>query len=229
MSTDLSPKSINCLGPFAKYDREKIYFGFLQNYQSPHTRLAYGKDIKEFLRFLGDHFPHLSEFQVEHPHIVAFRDYLVARRGQRKQRLGKRSINRKLATLGAFYRYLYWQGYVQRIPTDRLQRYKIEKAVVTNDLSDQEVRALLAGRMPENWIRKAPSSHAPPIFFHWNATFRVNWFEIFQSPLSTGPMLRRIPGQGRGSDENSPHGNLPERSRALLGLVPRAKLLFSST
>ena len=143
MRADLSPKSTNSLESFAKYDREKIYFGFLQNYQSLHTRLAYGKDIKEFLHFLGDHFPHLSEFQVEHPHIVAFRDYLVARRGQRKQRLGKRTINRKLATLGAFYRYLYQQGYVQRIPTDRLQRYKIEKAVVTNDLSDQEVRALL--------------------------------------------------------------------------------------
>ena len=126
-----------------RFDREKIYFGFLQNYQSLHTKVAYGKDLKEFVQFLHNHFPHLNEFQVEHPHIVAFRDWLVQRRGERKAKLGKRTINRKLATLGAFYRYLYQEGHIDRIPTDRLRRYKIEKAVVTNDLSDEEVKKLL--------------------------------------------------------------------------------------
>ena len=126
-----------------RFNREKIYFGFLQNYQSPHTKTAYQKDLKEFIQFLHKHFPHLNEFQVEHPHIVAFRDWLVQKRGERKEKLGKRTINRKLATLGAFYRYLYQQGHIDRIPTDRLRRYKIDKAVVTNDLSDEEVKQLL--------------------------------------------------------------------------------------
>lgn len=135
MKTELSNKSFE-LSPFHRYDRRKIYFGFLQNYQSPHTRLAYGKDLKQFLHFLREHFPHLDEFQVEHAHVVAFRDWL---QGQN----GRRTINRKLATLGAFYRYLYQLGHVDRVPTDRIKRPRIEKAVVTNDLSDDEVKRML--------------------------------------------------------------------------------------
>ena len=142
MKTDLSNTSYE-LGKFQKFDREKIYFGFLQNYHSAHTKLAYGKDLKEFLQFLHEHFPHLNEFQVEHAHIVAFRDWLNHRKGERKQKLSKRTINRKLATIGAFYHYLYEHGHVDRVPTDRLRRYKMEKAVVTNDLSDEEVKSML--------------------------------------------------------------------------------------
>ena len=141
MKTDLSNKSFK-LSKFQGLNRDKIYFGFLQNYHSPHTKKAYSKDLKEFLQFLRKHFPQLSEFQVEHPHIVAYRDWLT-NRGSGKEKLGKRTINRKLATLGAFYRYLYQLGHIDRIPTDRLKRYKIEKGVVTNDLSDDEVLRML--------------------------------------------------------------------------------------
>ena len=141
MKTDLSNISFNALD--ISREREKIYFGFLQNYQSAHTRLAYGKDLKEFLFFLRKHFPHLNEFEVEHAHIVAYRDWLAGRIAKNKKKpLGKRAVNRKVATMAAFYRYLYYQGLVEKVPTDRLQRYKIEKSVVTNELSDEEVKKL---------------------------------------------------------------------------------------
>ena len=142
MKTDLFSKSFE-LTRLQKLNREKIYFGFLQNYHSPHTKLAYSKDLKEFLLFLKDCFPYLDEFKVEHPHVVAFRDWLLQRRGERKQKLGKRTINRKLATVGAFYRHLYQQGHIDAVPTDRLRRYKIEKTVLSNDLSDGEVVRML--------------------------------------------------------------------------------------
>lgn len=127
--------------------REKIYFGFLMNYASDNTKIAYKRDLSDFLSFLKDHFPHLDEFSVEHAHIVAYKNFLIQKhkeRGDFKETLAKRTINRKLACLGAFYGYLYDQGHIEKKPTDRVQRFRFEKQVVTNDLEDDQVAKIIS-------------------------------------------------------------------------------------
>ncbi len=118
-------------------DRNKIYYGFIHNFSSEHTRDAYMRDLRKFLKFLSEVF-RIDEFRVEHAHIVAFKDFLG------KGECSPKTINRTLSCLWSFYEYLIDMGLVERNPVERVKRYKVEKIVKTQDLSDQEVFDLLA-------------------------------------------------------------------------------------
>lgn len=119
-------------------DRNKIYYGFIHNFASEHTRDAYMRDLQKFLRFLGEKFRGLDEFRVELPHVVAFKDILI------QEDYSPKSINRILSCLWSFYEYLMDLNYVEKNPVSRVKRFKVEKIVKTQDLSDEEVVDLLS-------------------------------------------------------------------------------------
>ncbi len=122
---------------FKKIDRNKIYFGFLHNFSSIHTRDAYSRDLKKYLEFLFDHFKKLDEFKAEHAHVVAFKELLI------KEQYSQRSINRILACLWSFYDYLMDLELVEKNPVARVKRFRMEKEVKTEDLKNDEVERLL--------------------------------------------------------------------------------------
>lgn len=119
------------------HDRNKIYYGFIHNFSSEHTRDAYMRDLKKFLQFLSVRFRGMDEFKVELPHVVMFKDQLVA------EDYSPKSINRVMSCLWSFYEYLIDMKYIERNPVERVKRFKVEKTVKTQDLSDQEVVDLL--------------------------------------------------------------------------------------
>jgi integrase/recombinase XerD len=121
-----------------RFDRNKIYYGFIHNFSSIHTREAYTRDLRKFLNFLEMTFKNLNEFQMEHSHIVAFKDYLL------KNNSSPRSVNRHLATLWSFYDYLMDLDLVTKNPVERVKRFSVSKEVKTQDLNDDEVSDLLA-------------------------------------------------------------------------------------
>jgi integrase/recombinase XerD len=124
-------------------DRNKIYYGFLYNYSSPNTRRAYLQELMRFFHFLKAQFPHLSEFEVEHSHLVAYKENLVTHGGERAKRFSHNSINRTFACLYAFYEYLLGQELVKSNPVQRVKRFKIPKEVKTVDLSNDQVEKIL--------------------------------------------------------------------------------------
>ena len=119
------------------HDRNKIYYGFIHNFTSEHTRDAYMRDLKMFLQFLSVRFRGMNEFKVELPHVVMFKDQLVA------DDYSPKSINRVMSCLWSFYEYLIDMKYIERNPVERVKRFKVEKIVKTQDLSDAEVGELL--------------------------------------------------------------------------------------
>lgn len=121
----------------ASFDRNKIYYGFIHNFSSEHTRDAYTRDLRKFLLYLQDHFRNLNELKVEHAHVVAFKDDLL------KGNFSPRSVNRTLATLWSFYDYLMDMELIDKNPVGRVKRFSIPKEVKTQDLSDEEVVSLL--------------------------------------------------------------------------------------
>lgn len=136
----------------ARFDRNKIYYGFIHNFSSPHTRDAYTRDLRKFLHFLQDHFRNTDELRVEHAHVVAFKDYLL------KSDFAPRSVNRLLATLWSFYDYLMDLDLVEKNPVGRIKRFSIPKEVKTQDLSDAEVLDLLGAidtETPSGKLHKA--------------------------------------------------------------------------
>jgi integrase/recombinase XerD len=135
-------------------ERNKIYYGFLYNYSSPHTRRAYLKELKKFYGFIKLRFQGLSEFDVDHAHLVAYKDELLQLGGERAQRLSLNSMNRTFSCLYAFYDYLLDLGKVKTNPVQRLKRFKIPKEVKTIDLTNEQVEKLLAIIPSESGVGK---------------------------------------------------------------------------
>lgn len=136
----------------SRIDRNKIYYGFIHNFSSEHTRDAYTRDLRKFLGFIQDRFRFLDETKVEHAHVVAFKDSLL------KEDYSPRSVNRLLATLWSFYDYLMDLDLVEKNPVGRVKRFSIPKEVKTQDLSDEEVMHLLAAidtNLPSGKLHKA--------------------------------------------------------------------------
>ncbi|HXH73579.1 MAG TPA: tyrosine-type recombinase/integrase [Bacteriovoracaceae bacterium] len=121
----------------AQFDRNKIYYGFIHNFTSPNTREAYTRDLRKFILFLDNTFKGITELQVEHAHLVAFKDSML------KDEYSQRSVNRVLATLWSFYDYLMDMDLLDKNPVGRIKRFSIPKEVKTQDLTDEEVIALL--------------------------------------------------------------------------------------
>lgn len=124
-------------------DRNKIYYGFLYNYPSANTRRAYLKELKKFYGFLKTRFEAITEFQVEHAHVVAYKEELIKCGGERAESLSQNTINRSFACLHAFYEYLLDQNLVLKNPVQRIKRFKIPKEIKTIDLTNEQVEKLL--------------------------------------------------------------------------------------
>jgi site-specific recombinase XerD len=102
------------------------------------------------LKFLSLKCHGLSEFEVEHSHVVAYREDLLKNGGATRKELGQASINRAMACIFAFYEYLLDQKLVLSNPVQRIKRFKIAKEVKTIDLTDDEAKLLLEAIPTDN-------------------------------------------------------------------------------
>lgn len=141
----MSDLIINSTAEIAEFTNEKnkLYFGFIKNYHSKHTRISYLKELKKFHLFLKLRCKGLSEFAVEHAHMVAYKEELMTLGGERKDVLSQATINRAISCLHAFYEYLIDEAKVTDNPVSRIKRFKIPSEVKTMDLTDEEVLQIL--------------------------------------------------------------------------------------
>ncbi|WP_342645747.1 tyrosine-type recombinase/integrase [Mucilaginibacter sp. CSA2-8R] len=109
----------------------QIVFMFLEQFisyikyekrYSPHTVTAYESDLTQFYAFLND-----PEITVNHPAEVThqhIRSWMVS---LMDQQLTARSINRKVATLRKYFRFLLQGQHIAAMPTARIQTPKIAR------------------------------------------------------------------------------------------------------
>lgn len=88
---------------------------------SPHTVLAYRKDLEQFSDFCQTAFEKEDISEAEHTEIRAWIIDLV------EQQLSATSVNRKIATLRSFYKFLLRSGEISKDPTYKIKALKTPK------------------------------------------------------------------------------------------------------
>lgn len=116
----------------------QIYLDVERNV-SEHTKKAYVADFGEFVKFLIDHefIKHQDESIGVNPEMI--RQYLGH---LYHQKIKKVTVNRKISSLKAFYKYVIRTGKISRNPADMIQSLKAEK-YMPNFLSVDEMLAIL--------------------------------------------------------------------------------------
>ena len=122
------------LGQNRNQQVDELLAGFLKNFNSPHTTIAYKRDLMDFFAFVRSE--HDSITSINHGKMVAYKNHLAS------LALNFKTINRKLAAVYSFYEYLMDESLVKENPVRRIQRYKIAKEIVTDDICDEDLARL---------------------------------------------------------------------------------------
>lgn len=88
---------------------------------SKHTLLAYENDLKQFGIYLQTDYEITNTLQVDYQMVRSWIVSLV------EEKLSKRSVNRKIATLRSYYGFLVARGAINKNPMLRIQSLKTEK------------------------------------------------------------------------------------------------------
>ena len=95
---------------------------------SAHTRVAYIADIQEFARFLHNNNFIKSQDEIINAEPENIREYL---RCLYRQKVKKVTVNRKVSSLRAFYKYVLRTGRIKNNPAEMIQTLKTEKYIPT--------------------------------------------------------------------------------------------------
>jgi integrase/recombinase XerC len=122
---------------------QKAVIQFLQSLRernaSPNTILAYGKDLAEFVKYIG---PIEKPDQLDHVRIRGFLSQLYERG------LGKTSVARHLAAVRSLYKWLAREGKVKQNPASLVSTPKLPKKLPRVP-TIEEVNNVLDDELPE--------------------------------------------------------------------------------
>lgn len=121
-------------GPHLKKSLE----GFLLDQRSPHTRKAYSKDLKRFVQFLMVRALTQKDESLNRSILIAYKDFLLS------EKLEATTIDRHLASLKSFFKWLVDDGLIPKSPADGVRFLNPKKLSKTSGFSDSEVRKILA-------------------------------------------------------------------------------------
>ncbi|MEN0056447.1 MAG: tyrosine-type recombinase/integrase [Mucilaginibacter sp.] len=104
------------------------YIQFEKRY-SPHTVSAYQSDLDQFMRFLNgtENEATAQEPAIIHPNQISHHDIRNWMVDLMDQKLTARSVNRKMATLRKYFKFLLQEGVITENPTSKIRSQKTPK------------------------------------------------------------------------------------------------------
>ncbi|MEQ8472922.1 MAG: tyrosine-type recombinase/integrase [Marinoscillum sp.] len=124
---------------FLKYLRyEKRY--------SEHTLTAYRRDLEQFQVFLSETFEIQDSIEAKHPHLRSWVVELM------DSGITPNSINRKIATLKSYYKFLLGRELISANPTGRLKPLKGEKRLPSFVRENEMVTLLDQVEFPDDFL-----------------------------------------------------------------------------
>lgn len=111
---------------------------FLLDQRSPHTQRAYGKDLKRFVQYLIVRKVKVGPEHLDRRVLIGYKDSLLG------EGLEHTTIDRHLATLRSFFRWLVDDGIIERNPAEGVRFLNPKRVSRTNGFSDEEVVKILS-------------------------------------------------------------------------------------
>ncbi len=109
----------------------------LERKYSRHTVIAYEKDLKSFFDFLEKEYEVKNVSEISYPLI---RSWIVR---LSEEGIGNRSVNRKISSLKAYFKFLQKVGIVEQSPLSRHKSLKVKQGIQV-PFSGEELNAVFA-------------------------------------------------------------------------------------
>ncbi len=110
---------------------------FFQDLRSPHTRKAYEKDLNRFFKYLVLRKARVGPESLNRAHVIGYKDHLLG------EKLQHTTIDRHLATLRTFFRWLVEDGILTKNPAENVRFLNPKRESTTIGFSDDEVVQVL--------------------------------------------------------------------------------------
>jgi site-specific recombinase XerD len=169
---------------------------FLLDQRSPHTRRAYGKDLKRFVQFLLARQAQTgidrSVERLDRGTLIAYKDSLLS------EGLEHTTVDRHLATLRSFFRWLADDGIIDKNPAEGVRFLNPRKLSTTVGFSDEEVQRLL--KQPDLHTRTGSQHYAILMILFYCGLRRSELCELRTSSITheRGHNVARLRGKGGG-------------------------------
>ncbi len=166
---------------------------FLLDQRSPHTRLAYGKDLKRFVKFL-----HLRNHEqgfesINRTLLIAYKEFLLS------EHLEHTTVDRHLATLKSFFKWLVEDGHLFKSPADGVRFMNPKRMSTTIGFSDEEVKKMLT--LPNLHSRSGALHYAILMVLFYCGLRRSELCSLKMESLGTERNQRVVRLRGKGNAE----------------------------
>lgn len=166
---------------------------FLLDQRSPHTRKAYGKDLKRFIKFLHIRNLQKSAESLNRTTLIAYKESLVS------EGLEHTTIDRHIATLKSFFKWLVDDGILFKSPADGVRFLNPKRISRTLGFSDEEVKRLLT--IPDLHTRTGSLHYAILMVLFYCGLRRSEVCALRTTSLGTERNQRVLRLRGKGNAE----------------------------
>lgn len=167
--------------------------GFLLDQRSPHTRRAYGKDLKRFIEFLHGRRAERGSEPINRMLLIAYKEHLL------NDGLEHTTVDRHLATLRSFFRWMVDDGHLEKNPAEGVRFLNPKRVSRTIGFSDEEVGRLLA--CPDLHTRTGAQHYAILMVLFYCGLRRSELCSLRLSNLGQERGHRVLRLQGKGNAE----------------------------
>lgn len=166
---------------------------FLLDQRSPHTRKAYGKDLKRFVQFLHERNLQKSAESLNRTTLIAYKEFLVS------EGLEHTTVDRHLATLKSFFKWLVDDGILFKSPADGVRFLNPKRVSRTLGFTDEEVKRLLS--MPDIHTRTGSLHYAVLMVLFYCGLRRSEVCALKTTSIGTERNHRVLRLRGKGNAE----------------------------
>ncbi|MCB0688919.1 MAG: tyrosine-type recombinase/integrase [Saprospiraceae bacterium] len=156
---------------------------------SEHTLAAYQSDLQQAFKYLGDFYEVTEPIQVKHQFLRSWIVSLVAAKQE------PRSINRKISSLRAFFKFLQRDRSIALNPTVKLKALKLPKRL-PKFIQENQVKAMIASEVKTDNDYASYRDQFLLMTLYQTGVRRSELIEMQERDIDRAKMQIRVTGKG---------------------------------